>query len=103
MHPLINAEIQNQLPQAAGTYALLMSPLLLETGQDEWADRVLVVDAPEAVQLARVSRRDGVAEEQIEAIMTRQMGRDERLARADDVIENHQDRKSTRLNSSDVA
>ncbi len=90
LHPLINTEIQSQLAEAASPYALLMSPLLLETGQDEWVDRVLVVDAPEAVQLARVSRRDGVAEEQIEAIMTRQMGRDERLARADDVIENHQ-------------
>jgi len=89
LHPLINAEIQNQLAQATSPYALLMSPLLLETGQDEWMDRVLVVDAPEAEQLARVSRRDGVDGGQIEAIMTRQMARQERLARADDVIENH--------------
>src|SRR5690625_1787922 len=74
LHPLINAEIQNQLTQAAGPYALLMSPLLLETGQDEWVDRVLVVDAPEAVELARVSRREGVGGEQVEASMTRLMG-----------------------------
>lgn len=89
LHPLINTEIRSQLAQAAGPYALLMSPLLLETKQDEWMDRVLVVDAPEAEQVARVSRRDGVADEQIAAIMTRQTRREERLARADDVIENH--------------
>lgn len=89
LHPLINIEIQRQLAQAVGPYALLMSPLLLETGQDEWMDRVLVVDTPEAEQVARVSRRDGVDDEQIEAIMTRQMPRQKRLARADDVIENH--------------
>src|SRR5690554_6427896 len=70
LHPLINAEIQNQLAQATSPYALLMSPLLLETGQDEWMDRVLVVDAPEAEQLARVSRRDGVDGGQSEAMMT---------------------------------
>ncbi|MDQ2077728.1 dephospho-CoA kinase [Marinimicrobium sp. ABcell2] len=90
LHPLINTRIQQHLAQAESPYAVLVSPLLLETGQDQLVDRVLVVDAPEAEQVARVTRRDGVEELQIEAIMARQMPRQERLARAQDVIRNHQ-------------
>lgn len=91
LHPLINRELRARLAAAQSPYALLVSPLLFETGQDELVDRILVVDVPEAVQLARASVRDGADPEQIKRIMANQMAREERLARADDVLDNSGD------------
>lgn len=88
LHPLINRELRARLAAAQSPYALLVSPLLFETGQDELVDRILVVDVPEAVQLARASARDGADPQQIKRIMGSQMSRKERLARADDVLDN---------------
>jgi len=88
LHPLIGAWIWQQLKAAPGPYAVLESPLLLETTQHQRVDRVLVVDVPEAVQIARATARDSNSEAQIRAIMASQMPRAERLARADDVVDN---------------
>ncbi|WP_439510876.1 dephospho-CoA kinase [Marinimicrobium koreense] len=88
LHPLINQELRLRLAAAQGPYALLVSPLLFETGQDRLVDRILVVDVPESVQLARASARDGADPEQIRRIMASQMSREERLRRADDVLDN---------------
>lgn len=91
LHPLVNQEIRVQLKEAASPYAILMSPLLLETHQDRMVDRVLVVDTPESEQLSRVTRRDQSNRTQIEAIIGTQIPRNERLERADDCIRNHGD------------
>jgi len=91
LHPIINQHIVQQLTAASSPYALLVSPLLLETGQDKMVHRVLVVDVSEANQLARAGTRDRVEPSQIEAIMASQMSRTERLERADDVIRNEGD------------
>lgn len=91
LHPVIRAETIVQLQSSSSAYAILMSPLLLETDQYKLVDRVLVVDASESLQLARASARDGNSPEQIERIMATQMNRQERLERADDVIHNHND------------
>ena len=88
LHPLIRIWIQDQLAAAPGPYVVLESPLLLETSQHQRMSRVLVVDVPEAVQIARATARDANSEEQIRAIMASQMPRAERLARADDVVDN---------------
>lgn len=88
LHPLINKELRERLSRADSPYALLVSPLLFETGQDALVDRTLVLDVPEEVQLARASRRDGATPEKIRAIMATQLTREERLARADDVLDN---------------
>ncbi len=88
LHPLIGEWIRDQLASAPGPYVILESPLLLETSQHQRADRVLVVDVPESLQVERAMARDGNSEEQIRAIMASQMPRAERLARADDVIDN---------------
>lgn len=87
-HPLIGQEIRHQLDDANSPYAILSSPLLLETSQREMVDCVVVVDVPEALQLQRASARDGNSEEQIRRIMTAQMQREQRLALADIVIDN---------------
>lgn len=90
-HPPIRERLISHLErlQAAGApYVLLVSPLLFETGQDAMVDRCLVIDVPEAIQMARTAARDNVDEAQARAIIAAQMPREERLAHADDVIDN---------------
>ena len=87
-HPLIGEEIQAQLAAADSPYTILSSPLLLETSQGELVDLTVVVDVPAAVQLSRTMARDQNDEAQVRRIMAAQLSRDERLARADIVIDN---------------
>lgn len=89
LHPIINAEIRRQLAAATSPYAILASPLLLETRQFELVDRILVIDASEQQQLERASKRDKNNEGQIKVIMQTQLSRQERCARATDIIQNH--------------
>lgn len=91
LHPLIRAEIRKQLARAASPYAILVSPLLIETSQAPLVQRILVIDVPEALQLARTVSRDGVDEAQVRAILAAQASREARLSRADDVILNDRD------------
>lgn len=88
LHPAIGQWITEQLANAQSPYAILESPLLLETSQHEMADRIIVVDVPEQVQIDRASARDGNTPEQIQAIIAAQMNRQARLEKADDVIDN---------------
>lgn len=88
LHPLINVAIRTQLAVLSGPYIILASPLLLETEQHRLVDRVLVIDASEELQMRRASARDSNNVAQIKAIMNTQLSRGERLARADDIIEN---------------
>ena len=76
-------------PYAMCPYAIRMVPLLIETGIDpRKVQRVLVVDCPEATQRERVARRSNLDPAQIQRIMDSQASRSQRLARADDVIDN---------------
>lgn len=88
LHPLIGELLKQRLQQCQSAYCLLISPLLLETRQHELVDRVLVVDVSEDTQLRRALKRDGSDENTIRGIMAAQLPRRERLARADDVIDN---------------
>lgn len=87
-HPRIREEIARQLAASASPYTILVSPLLFESGQHAFAQRTVLVDAHESLQRHRAATRDKVSEKQIEAIMAAQMSREERRARADDVILN---------------
>ncbi|MEX1033018.1 MAG: dephospho-CoA kinase [Cellvibrionaceae bacterium] len=89
LHPLIFQEIRRQLRAASGPYAVLVSPLLVETGQNRLAQRILVVDAPEELQVERSVARDASSEDQVRAIMAAQATREKRLSYADDVILNN--------------
>ena len=91
LHPLIREEIRQYLARAESAYAILVSPLLLETSQHQMVQRVLVIDVPESVQIERTVLRDKTNEEQVRAILKAQASRDERLSRADDVIVNDRD------------
>lgn len=91
LHPLIRDEIITDLNSASSPYALLVSPLLVESGQNALTKRVIVVDVPEAVQLSRTVQRDAVPEAQVRAIMQAQAQREERLRHAHDVLTNGSD------------
>jgi dephospho-CoA kinase len=89
LHPMIRAEAERRIAAARGPYVVYVVPLLIESGDyRQRVDRVLVVDAPEALQLERVRARSGLAEPQVRAIMAQQASRDGRLAAAGDVIDN---------------
>ena len=89
LHPLIRKESDAQVARATGPYVLLVVPLLVESGSDgRRYQRVLVVDAPEAEQVARVAARSGLQPAEVRAIMGAQASRAERLSRADDIIDN---------------
>lgn len=88
MHPVIREEMITQLQAAQSPYVILSAPLLLENGLDAFCHRVLVVDVTEATQIQRTIERDQVERSQVEAILKAQVARDERLRRADDVIDN---------------
>ena len=80
-----------ELAAVTAAYCLLCIPLLAEGGRGDHIDRVLVVDCPEAVQVARVTARDDLTPEEVAAIMRTQASRETRLAIADDVIVNDGD------------
>ena len=89
LHPLIRTATVAAAEAASGVYVMLDIPLLVESGNwKERVSRVLVVDCPEEVQVARVMARNGLPEQQVRAIMAAQASRTARLAAADDVIDN---------------
>jgi dephospho-CoA kinase len=89
LHPLIRAESARRVALAGSPYAILVIPLLVEGGVDRSRTaRVLVVDCAEGTQIARVKRRSGLPEAEVRAIIASQAARAERLAAADDVIDN---------------
>ena len=91
LHPAIRAETERQSAAAArsGPYQVLVIPLLTEGGRRDHVDRVLVVDAPEAVQVERLMARDSVTLEQAQASLRAQAQREARLQLADDVVTNN--------------
>lgn len=88
LHPEIRARMMAQLAELQTPYALLVIPLLFETGQHRQVDRILVVDVPETVQIARVRARSGLSDTEVRAILAAQVSRARRLAGADEVIDN---------------
>jgi dephospho-CoA kinase len=88
LHPLIFTQINRELKTITAPYCLISLPLLVETNSHSWVDKVLVVDCPFSVQMKRVKQRDTLNEAQIIAIINTQASREERLAVADDIIDN---------------
>jgi dephospho-CoA kinase len=88
LHPRVRATLRERASHATGPFVLLAIPLLVESGDYAWVDRVLVVDVPRALQIARVMQRDRVERDAAEALLAAQASRAARLARASDVIVN---------------
>jgi len=90
-HPAIRELTDRRCAKAKGPYVMVAIPLLVETGGTARFDRVLVVDCDPAIQLARLQARDGSTREQAARMLAAQVTREQRLAAADDVIQNNGD------------
>ncbi len=88
LHPRIRKTMEDWVQDLETSYCVLSIPLLLETGQTELVDRILVVDVPRELQIKRASARDHAAPEEVARIIDAQLPREERLARADDILRN---------------
>jgi dephospho-CoA kinase len=89
LHPMIREESLRRIRAASGPYVIHVVPLLVESPDyRRRVDRVLVIDAPEEAQIQRVRARSGLSEDEVRTIVASQVTRAERLAAADDVIEN---------------
>jgi len=87
-HPLIRQRIIAWRDSQTASYCILSVAILVESGMHQLVDRILVVDVPQATQLERLVTRDGIAEPLAQQMIAAQASRTERLARADDVIDN---------------
>jgi len=88
LHPLIRGAARREIEAWTGPYGVVVIPLLLERPGGTAVDRVLVVDCPEDEQVRRVTARSGLPPAEVRAIMATQLSRADRLARADDVLDN---------------
>lgn len=94
LHPRIRRLSAERCLAATAPYVILAVPLLVESGTyRERCDRIVVVDCPESVQIARVQARSGLSAGEVEAIMAAQASRTQRLAVADDVVANDDGRE----------
>lgn len=88
LHPRIRERMESLIRTCDTPYCIAAIPLLVEAGQRDLVDRILVVDVPESLQLSRVMGRDGGSEANAQAILRSQASREQRLAVADFVISN---------------
>ncbi|MGV3345367.1 dephospho-CoA kinase [Enterobacteriaceae bacterium LUAb1] len=88
LHPLIHAETCRQISACQDLWCMWVVPLLVEKQLYSLAQRILVVDVPLDIQLTRTMKRDGISRKQAEQIIAAQASRSERLAVADDIIDN---------------
>ena len=104
IHPIIHTELERQLkPDDYDLpYVLLVSPLLFETIQHTIAERVIVIDSPESVQIQRTMARDNNPRDQVERIIAAQIPRQQRLDKADLIIDNGGTKDNVRQQVRDV-
>ena len=88
LHPMIREAARREIAAWTSPYGLFVVPLLFERGRTSGVDRTLVVDCPEDEQVRRVAARSGLPAAEVRAIMATQLPRADRLARADDVLDN---------------
>lgn len=95
VHPRVRDWLRERVAAETGSYCLLAIPLLAENiGHYRWIEHVLLVDAPESLQLGRLMQRDGIDETLARSMLAQQASRAERLALADYVIDNSGDEAS---------
>jgi dephospho-CoA kinase len=90
LHPMIRQRTDEAIRAANSPYVMWVVPLLFEAGGDgrDKADRILLVDCPEDLQVQRVMARSKLSDSEVRAIMARQVSRATRLSKCDDVIDN---------------
>jgi dephospho-CoA kinase len=90
LHPRIGSETRRQSAAAVGDYQVIVVPLLVGSPLLQFVDRVLVVDCDEDTQLERLLARDAESTQQARKIISAQASRDQRMAIADDIVDNNQ-------------
>ncbi|MGO3850708.1 dephospho-CoA kinase [Pseudoalteromonas prydzensis] len=90
LHPLIREKTLNDLSTANSAYVVLVAPLLFENGLEQYCDRTLIIDVPVEIQISRTIARDNIDRQQALSIIAAQMSREDKLHRADDVVDNNQ-------------
>ena len=93
LHPAIASEVDQLISQVDAPWCILVVPLLAETSLFSWINRVLVVDVEESVQMERVMARDKISQKQAQSILDAQTSRQQRLALADDILDNSESLK----------
>jgi dephospho-CoA kinase len=92
IHPRVRAWLRRRVGMDRGPYCILAIPLLAENFKEyEWVDRVLLVDAPRALQIERLMQRDGITRQAAQRMLDAQASREQRLEIAHDVIVNDGD------------
>ncbi|HET9031929.1 MAG TPA: dephospho-CoA kinase [Dokdonella sp.] len=88
IHPRVRQTLRERALLARSAYVILAIPLLVESGDYDWVNRVLVIDVPRDMQVTRLVARDGITRELAESMLAAQATREQRLAIADDVLDN---------------
>ena len=88
LHPPISEEVIRRVAELDDPYCILVIPLYTQSSTYSWIDHVLVVDVTEEVQIERAINRDNISRDQAKSILSAQTSRLDRLALADDVIDN---------------
>lgn len=96
LHPAIRAEIKTAIEHVQSPYCIVVIPLLVESGLEhyDYMDRIVAVDIPEHLQIARLTSRDGASIEEAQNWVSQQASRAQRLVAADDIIDNSSDIQS---------
>ncbi|SBS31236.1 Dephospho-CoA kinase [Marinomonas aquimarina] len=87
-HPAIRQRLAERLSEMTGLYALLVHPLLFETGQNSLCDYTIAIKVPRELQIERVMQRDRNSRSQVEHILDAQLSNAERCSKADFILEN---------------
>lgn len=92
LHPMILAQVRAELATCRAPYALIVAPLLFETGHYlPLVQRTLVVDCDVTSQIQRTMARSRLSEAEVRAILVQQLPRQARLVQADDILRNESD------------
>lgn len=103
LHPLIRTLSDKRCRDALSAYVILAVPLLVESGAyRERCNRIVAVDCPESLQISRVMARSKLSEIEVRAIMAAQASREDRLAVADDVLDNSGDMHHLEIQVADL-
>ncbi|MCU7375033.1 dephospho-CoA kinase [Paucibacter sp. O1-1] len=91
LHPMIRQKMLDQVQASASQYVIMVVPLLFENHLDSLVTTTLVVDISPELQISRTMQRDGVSRQQVEHILASQMSRQQRLDKAEHIIDNQGD------------
>ncbi|MDD8060293.1 dephospho-CoA kinase [Shewanella metallivivens] len=91
LHPMIRQKMLEQVQASTSKYVIMIVPLLFENHLDSLVTTTLVVDISPELQISRTMQRDGVSRQQVEHILASQMSRQQRLDKAEHIIDNQGD------------